>query len=126
MELSIFLAQLYAVALLAIGLGLLFSSKYYVKAYEAMMKEAGILYFGGVVALIVGFLIVTRHNVWQGWPTLITLFGWIALLKGVLLLVFPGFSVPMFKSWVASKSFIQIWGFVAIVLGLFLGYFAFL
>ena len=125
MELSIFIAQLYAIAFVAIGLGMLFSSKYYLKAFDAMMKESGMIYFGGMMALIIGFLIVTRHNVWEGWPIIITLFGWIAVLKGVSLIVFPNITMPMFKSWFKSKSFLHIMGVCTLLVGGFLGYVSF-
>ncbi len=126
MELSIFIAQLYALAFLAIGLGILFNAKYYLKAYEGMMQESGLIYLGGVFALLIGFLIVTRHNVWEGWPTIITVFGWIALAKGVMLIVFPGFAMPMFTSWFKNKGFLRIMGVFALLLGGFLAYVSFL
>ncbi len=125
-DLSILLGQLYAIALLTIGLGILLNTKYYLKAYDTMMKETGMIMVGGIFALLVGFLIVTRHNVWSGWPTIITIFGWIAVLKGVLLLALPELSLSMFKKWFFTKSFLQFQGAAAIILGLVLGYFSFL
>ena len=126
MELSIFIAQLYAIAFLAIGLGMLFNAKYYQKAFDAMMKESGLIYLGGMLTLIIGFLMVTRHNVWEGWPTIITVFGWIAVLKGVMLIVFPGFAMPMFASWFKNKGFLRIMGVCTLLIGGFLGYMSFL
>lgn len=126
MELSIFIAQLYAIALLAIGLGMLFNTKYYLKSFDAMMKESGMIYLGGVFALLIGFLMVTRHNVWEGWPTIITIFGWMALLKGVMLIVFPGLAMPVFKAWFKSKRVLRIIGVFALFIGGFLGYVSFL
>ena len=125
MDLSIFLAQLYALGFLAIGLGMLFSPKYYQKAFDAMMKESGMVLFGGIFALLIGFLIVTRHNVWEGWPTIITIFGWIAVLKGVSLIVFPGLVMPMFTSWFKNKTFVRVVGVGTILIGAFLGYVSF-
>lgn len=125
MELSIFIAQLYAIAFLAIGLGMLFSAKYYLKAFDAMMKESGLVYLGGMLALIIGFLMVTRHNVWEGWPIIITIFGWIALLKGVMLIIFPGLAMPMFISWFKKKGFLRAIGVFTLLLGGFLGYVSF-
>ncbi|MBU1018292.1 hypothetical protein KKA33_04675 [Patescibacteria group bacterium] len=125
MELSIFIAQLYALGFLALGLGMLFSPGYYQKSFQAMMKESGMILFGGLFALLFGFLIVTRHNVWEGWPMIVTIFGWIAVLKGVSLIIFPGISMPMFESWFKNKGFLRAIGVGTILLGAFLGYVSF-
>lgn len=122
MQLSIFIAQLYAVAFLAIGLGFFISPKYYTKAYANMMKDPSLFLVWGIFALLAGFLIVTRHNVWQGWPTVVTVFGWIALLKGFSLLVLPQHFPLWFKDWFKSAWLMRVWGAFAIVLGLILGY----
>ena len=90
-----------------------------------MMKEAGMVLFGGIFALLIGFLIVTRHNVWEGWPTIITIFGWIAVLKGVSLIVFPGLAMPMFASWFKNKSFLRAIGVGTILIGAFFAYMSF-
>jgi hypothetical protein len=123
MNLSVLIGQLYMVAFLGIGLGMLLSPAYYQKAYLAMMKDITLYFVWGVFALIVGFLIITRHNVWQGWPTLLTIFGWIGFLKGVSLLVIPGLLPKISNFWFKSKTFIRVWGGFAIFLGLLLGYF---
>ncbi|MBN2096296.1 hypothetical protein JW752_02740 [Candidatus Peregrinibacteria bacterium] len=125
MELSIFIAQLYALGFLALGLGMLLSPGYYKKSFQAMMKEPGLVLLGGMLALLFGFLIVTRHNVWEGWPALITIFGWIAVLKGVSLIIFPGVSMPMFESWFKNKTFLQAIGVGTILFGAFLAYVSF-
>jgi hypothetical protein len=40
--------------------------------------------FAGCISILVGLLIVTSHNIWTPeWPLLITLIGWVALLKGI-------------------------------------------
>jgi len=122
MQLSIFIAQLYAVAFLAIGLGLFITPKYYTKAYAEMMKDPSLFLVWGIIALLIGFLIVTRHNVWQGWPTIVTIFGWIALLKGFTLIVLPQHFPLWFKGWFKSVTLMRLAGVLAIVLGLILGY----
>ncbi len=126
MNLSIFIAQIYAVVFIAVGLGLLFEPKYYHKVFDDIMKEPGVLYFGGMAALVVGFLIVTYHNIWQNWPMLVTMVGWVALIKGIALLVFPKYMVRWTKNWVANMHFLQIWGLITVMLGVVFGYCGFL
>ena len=123
METSILIAQLAAVVYLTVGVGMLVSGDYYRKAFDKMFKEAGIWYLGGLMALISGFLIIKFHNVWEGWPILVTLLGWLALLKGLLIFIFP----EGFMDWSAGfvKKMGSQYGFVALVLGLIFGYFGF-
>ncbi len=124
MELSIFIAKIFAVAYLFIGLGMLMSPGHYKKMMDEMMKSSSILYFGGILATLAGFLIVTFHNVWEGWPMIITIFGWLALVKGFALLVFP----DSFAFW--GKTFKKMnmagLGVFVLALGLVFVYFGFL
>jgi hypothetical protein len=122
MELTILIAKVYAVLLASVGLGLIFSPAYYRKALDHMMKEGSAVYLGGTTALVVGFLILTTHWVWTGWPILVTLLGVAGLLKGLCLLIFPGVTVRVTKAATKHPSFIPLWGAFAFVLGLLFAY----
>ncbi len=126
MDLSIFIAKLFAVVYLMIGLGMLLSPAYYHKAMADMLKNPIVFYMGGIMAAVAGFLIVTYHNVWESsWVVVITIFGWLALLKGFMFLVFPGhlgFWQGMFK----KTSYMPIFAIIVLAFGLFFGYYGFL
>ena len=125
METSILIAKLYSVVLLALGLGLLIHHDYYKKLLSEMMKNKTFLFGNGVFATIVGLLIVSFHNVWeQSWVVVITIMGWAALLKGLLLLGCP----ELVKYWdplLKKENFIKFGGVFLIVAGLFFGYYGF-
>jgi hypothetical protein len=118
MELTTLIAQIYAVLLVAVGLGLIFSPAYYRKALDQMLKEGSAIYLGGSAALIIGFLILRFHWIWCGWPMLVTLLGVIGTLKGLGLLVFPGITVRATKMVTKHSAFIPLWGAFAFVIGL--------
>ncbi|MFC1655739.1 hypothetical protein ACFL3C_02620 [Patescibacteria group bacterium] len=123
MELSILVAKLYGAVCLALGLGLLFNAGYYKKAFGDMLKSKAYVFMGGAFALVVGLLLVMYHNVWEWqWYVIITIIGWIALVKGVLLLVFPKFA-NMFDSWFKNNSFLMVMGVGSLILGGVLTYF---
>jgi len=125
METTLFIARVIAVMYLAIGLGILLSPDYYRKTFDAMLKNSGIMYLGGFLALIVGYLIVAYHNIWvKDWTVIITIFGWAALIKGVLILAFPQGMVDFSASFLKKKNFTII-GFGVLVIGAILGYFGF-
>ena len=105
MELSIFLARIFALVYITVGVGMFLNPKYYQKMIDSVMKEHGLLYFGGVFALVFGFILVSSHNIWEkNWTVLITIIGWIALLKGFLLLLFPTVMTTLTKKWLKGKN----------------------
>ena len=123
METSVFIAKLFAVAYVVVGLGVLFNPGHYKKVFDDMMKSSSFIYLGGVMALIAGFLILNVHNVWvKDWTVVITVFGWLALVKGVLLLVVPQ---PLLKFSQVLLKKLWIVGIGALAMGVVFGYFGF-
>lgn len=43
----------------------------------------------GFLSLIFGSIVVAFHNVWQGIPLLVTVFGWLHVAKGLVYFAFP-------------------------------------
>lgn len=125
MELSVFLAKIIAVIYVVVGLGVLFNTTYYYKTTHSFMKDTGLMYVSGILALLVGVVFVLIHNNWtKDWTVIITLFGWLALVKGVLLLVFPKI-IKVFHTWLKKKSLFYFYGLMALILGVVFGYFGF-
>lgn len=127
MNTSIFIAKILGLVYIAAGLGLIFNPNHYHKVYKSFVKDPALTYLGGAMALVAGFLIVYFHNVWiKDWIVLVTILGWAALVKGVMLLVFPdtirSFSKTMFKKHTSFVSY----GFFALILGVILSYFGYL
>jgi len=119
-----FVFRLIMVVYIAVGLGILFSPEYYRKAFQRMFENRGITYFGGIIALVVGFGVITHHNVWEGWPLLVTLFGWLAFLKGTAVLVVPEHFMKVSTRLVKNDHFYG-YGVMAIVFGFVFGYFGY-
>ncbi len=125
METSYFLAQTLALCYLTVGIGLFVSGDYYKKELPKLMENPGFMLLGGYMALIIGVLIVHAHNTWfMDWTTLVTLVGWIAVIKGIWLIAFPQ-SMIQWKKMVQPKNFTLIASIVT-ALGLLFGYFGFL
>ena len=128
MDSTDFMIKLLGVYFLVIGVGI-FSNrdlfKGIVREFTKKTTGAGFRGFAGVVNLIVGLLIVLNHNVWEDVPTIIvSLTGWIALLKGAGYIVLPNFSVKAVEIWGERYA---VAGFLSIVIGaylIFLGFFA--
>jgi uncharacterized protein YjeT (DUF2065 family) len=123
-DITLFLARLFGLVYTVVGLGMFASPDHYKKLLKECMGSGLILYYGGVMALLAGYLIVTYHNYWvQDWRVLITLLGWIALIKGFMLLVSPGSLKNCVAFW---QKRMQLGSIIILALGLFLGYHGFI
>jgi hypothetical protein len=72
-----------------------------------------------LMILVLGLTVVTLHNVWVAdWPVVITVVGWIMVLKSVAFLFLPQV-MTVFVSWsLASLTvWIRIAGLVLATLG---------
>jgi hypothetical protein len=54
-------------------------------------NSPALLLISGMVTLVAGLAIVLAHNVWRGgaMPVVVTVLGWLLLLKGAALVVIP-------------------------------------
>jgi hypothetical protein len=46
-------------------------------------------YLNGILLFIAGLAIIRVHNIWRGWPVLLTLAGWLYLIFGLFRVFFP-------------------------------------
>ncbi|PIR52803.1 hypothetical protein COU76_04630 [Candidatus Peregrinibacteria bacterium CG10_big_fil_rev_8_21_14_0_10_49_10] len=123
MESSTLIAQLLSLVYIIIGLGILADTTRYRSLFESMLGNQVFLFLAGILSLVIGFVIVKFHNTWQAdWSVLITVIGWIALVKGVLLIVSPDALLKQAHYWLEH---LQLVALVTIVLGLALGYMGF-
>lgn len=123
MELSIFVARVIAILYLCVGVGMLVNKNYYKKFYHDFFNEMAAVYIGGFMAVLAGFALVSYHNLWMAnWTILVTLIGWLALIKGIFILLLP----ESFKTLGKSVTHFDIFAPIVIILGLVFGYFGFL
>ena len=89
MDISIFLAKFWGWYLLIFFFILSFNPKRIRQIFEDL-RDQKFLILVACMAIILGLLNVLFHNVWElNWRLLITGLGWLALLMGIGLFVFP-------------------------------------
>ena len=125
MGLSILIARIVSVVYVSAALGAIFSANHYRRLADDLFSNAGLTYVTGFLTVVIGLLIVHYHNTWtKTWPVLITIIGWLALLKGVAIIVVPDtahrISTAMLADWGAAG-----FPYVALCFGLLFGYFGF-
>lgn len=108
------------------GLGFLISPSYGKKAMDNLADYPIITYFSSLLSVVGGFYLITFFNVWTwDWTILIALTGWAALIKGMIILIFPGMPVSWIKelkdSYVTMKAVAaSLLGFLFLALGFLL------
>lgn len=57
---------------------------------EEMARTPMLIVLSGYAAFVPGLAIVYFHNRWRGgWPVLVTVFGWLSLVVGLIRMTFP-------------------------------------
>ena len=127
MDASLLLARLLGPLFLAAGLGLLLNQAHYRKMLHSFLTDAALYYFSGALALTVGVAILLFHNLWVAdWRVVITIIGWLSVLKGVVRLLFPQAGQKLAGKFLAPGMFLGFGAFAAVFGGwlCYVGYIA--
>ena len=123
MELSIFLAKVVGVYVLVKAIALIAKRNEVSKFVDDFMKDNTMLMFAGALELILGLLIVNSHNIWvNSWPVIITILGWLMVIEGIFIAVFPSKKVKKAFEMFNTKRWYTIGTIIALVIGIYLVY----
>jgi len=94
MDRSEYIARLMGPVMLIIGIGMIAGMLTEGNGYSSILKEfiasRALIFVTGVLALVVGLAVVNAHNLWvRDWRLIVTILGWLFILRGVSNLVFP-------------------------------------
>ena len=117
-EVSIFLAKFWGWYLIIFFLILSFNPKRIVQVIKDLEDQKFVIVIS-LVAIVIGLLNILFHNIWEDdWRLIITIIGWIALLIGLSLFIFPKRTV-LWLDYLNIK-FVQVLYMMLFFLGLFL------
>lgn len=123
MDVSIFLARVLAIYYIIISIALLCQAPRYKAVIGEMRDNQPLLFLAGVLALILGAMMVVAHNIWvAAWPVLITLIAWSALIKGIVIVMFPQFYQNKITKFLACDRSYHVGMIITLLLGIFLAY----
>jgi hypothetical protein len=118
---SILIARLIAPIMVLTGLVLLFNLKAMQETVREFLASRALIYIGGFLALLGGLAIVNTHNVWvAGWPVIITIFGWLAIVGGIVRMAFPGLTKSIGETMLEREILWRISGGLQVALGAYL------
>lgn len=127
METSILLAKILGPYCAIVAFSGLLNLKTYQRVIDEFSANTAMIYISGVLALLFGLLILQYHSIWVfNWRVIITIIGWMGLIKGIYLIFFPGSLPQVAKFYKKSPIFLVSNLVLVLVLGVILtafGYF---
>ena len=123
---SIFIARIFGLCYLIIGIGFLLNRKAFLRVMEDFCKNAALVFYGGLLALVTGVVLILIHNIWvANWTVLITIIGWAALTKGAWMIILPNSVAVFMQAYLKNKNLLVIHALFAFIFGAVLTYFGF-
>jgi hypothetical protein len=91
---------------------------------NGFFADPALMWISGVFMLLVGLAIVLSHNRWSGGAVtaIVSLYGWIVLVKGLLFLCLPPAAQAEFYRALHFETYFYAYLVVALVLGAYLNY----
>ena len=126
MNVSKFLAKVIGIYLIIISIAMFVNMPQFLTLVNQLINDAPAMFVTGFFTLILGILMVVSHQIWRwNWQGLITLMGWLALLKGVSIIYDPQLIDHMTMLFLQNTSVAYIAAGIYLVLGILLSYFCF-
>ena len=119
-----FLAKLIGLYCLLVALSMMVQKDAMVTTVSALFQDRPALILAGVIGLGVGLAMVLGHNVWSGGalPVVITVVGWLSVLKGLVLLSFPPGAEQAYFTALHYQQFFYAYTGFTLLLGAYLTY----
>src|SRR5260370_15161471 len=121
---TIFLARLIGLFAILLSLSEFLHKQATVETAAALVRDRPLLFILAMLGLLAGLAMVLAHNVWSGdaLPIVVTLFGWILLIRGALLLFLSPEAVAGLIDFFHFEQLFYLYAGITLVLGLYLTY----
>ena len=119
---SIFLAKVIGLSGLISTLAVLIRYKKFIEMEGYAAKNPVMMYLSGFLILIAGVLLIVGHQIWtRDWRVIITVIGWLVLVKGVLRIFFPEMVRKLMEKKRTNRSFL-LGELLVLIVSLYLTY----
>jgi len=120
-----FLSRLIGLYLILISLAMFANKQATLESMTALIHNPPVLFVVAVMVMAAGLAMVLCHNVWSGGvaPVVVTLTGWLMLIKGGLLLSLSPEAAPgFFLVGLRYAQLFDLYMAIVLALGLYLAY----
>ena len=119
---TIYLGRLIGLYCIFIAVAMMSHKQAAVMTMTALIHDAPVLFVVSVLAMVAGLAIILAHNTWSGGalPIVVTLVGWISLIKGLIFLLLPPETSVAYFEALRYGQFFYVYMSITLVLGIFL------
>ncbi len=104
MQLAHYWAQVFGPFLIVMGIWMLFYHDNMTKIMTSIKNSPACFHLLGVLQFLLGMIMVTQCNLWQlSLALLVTLLGWLFIVRGVMSLFFPQVLMKMMHQGKGSR-----------------------
>ena len=121
---TVFLARLIGLFAVLLSVSEFVHKQPMVETATALVRDRPLLFVLAMLGVLAGLAIVLAHNVWSGGalPVVVTLFGWILLIRGALLLFLSPEAVAGWIDFLHFEQLFYLYAAITLLLGLYLSY----
>lgn len=119
---TVFLARLFGLFMTVVAVWMLVDEPGLGAIVQTMVHDRPVMLLFGMVCLASGLAVVLGHQVWSGGiaPILVTLLGWILVVRGVVLIFLPPNLLEVLTNALIGPMWLYLAGVVALGIGLIL------
>jgi hypothetical protein len=120
---TVFLSRLIGLYCILVALSMISRRQATVETVTALLQSPSMMFALGVITLAGGLAMVLAHNIWSGGAlvVVVTLVGWITLIKSLLLLFLPpDTAAGFFLVQLHYQQFFYLYGALSLALGVYL------
>jgi len=122
---TLFLSKLIGLYCILAALSMMTRRQATLETVTTILQNPSMMLILGVITLAAGLAVVLAHNIWSGGAlaVVVTLVGWITLLKGLLFLFLPPEKeAGLFLVQLHYQQFFYLYGAISLALGVYLTY----
>jgi len=117
-NISFFLAKFWGWYLIIFFTILSFNPKRILQLLKDLQDQKFVILIS-FIAIIIGLLNILTHNIWESdWRLIITLIGWVSLIIGLSLFIFPARTSKFLENF--NVKFVQLMYMLLLIIGVFL------
>lgn len=107
--------------LIAVAASVLLNRKSLPEMAQQIGNDWALVMISGVLLLVAGLAIVRMHNIWESsWRLVVTLIGWLAVVGGLMRIMYPRQLAAMMPAIVENPARLVIPMFLLLLVGVFL------
>jgi hypothetical protein len=122
---TVFLSRLLGLYCTLAALSMILHKQTTVETVTALLHDSPAMFVVGIITLAAGLAMVLGHNIWSGGApaVIVTLVGWVTLVKGLLFLFLPPtVEAEFFLVNLHYQQLFYMYAAISLVVGIYLTY----